>query len=68
MFDSSCFEHLPPDRTGRSEDQRQKNNLVEKRPDRPSPDMGAGSIAGLFDRAASPFEDSSTGTKIIPSL
>ena len=45
-----------------------KNNLVEKQTHRPSADMGAGSIGALFDPAASPFEDSSPGTKTIPSL
>jgi hypothetical protein len=41
---------------------------VEKALYRPSPDVGAGSIGGLFDSVLALFEDSSTGTDSIPSL
>ncbi len=68
IVDPGGIEHVPADRAGRSENQGQKNNLVEKPLDGTSADMGAGSIGGFCDTAAAPFDDSSPGMNFIPSL
>ena len=66
IVDARRIEHLAPDRAGGSEDQGQTNNLVEKRPDRPSPDLGTGSTGDLSDPSAATVRDFIHGDEIHP--
>jgi hypothetical protein len=59
---------LSPDCAGRSEDEGQSNNLVDKGLHEPSAETGTGSIRRLLDTRIVSFEDSSTGMESIPSL
>jgi hypothetical protein len=68
MLDAGGIEDMAADRTGGSEDQWQKNNLVEKRGTVASPPLGTVSTGdfGACHRPCS--DDSSTGTNSIPNV
>ena len=68
IFHSGSIEHVPADWTGRSKDQGQLNNLVEKPRTKGSAVLGSASTGDFRGPVRETFEDSSTGTKTIPKL